>query len=124
MNRHQKNNPVEKYKTYLRLERGLSENTVEAYLDDLKKLFRFADEEQRPILQIEYVDLQQFVAQLYDLDISTRSQARIISGIKSFYRFLVLEDYLSRDPTELLEAPKIGMKLPETLTLGEINRLI
>ena len=97
MNRHQKNDPVEKYKTYLRLERGLSENTVEAYLDDLKKLFRFADEEQRPILQIEYADLQQFVAQLYDLGISTRSQARIISGIKSFYRFLVLEDYLSRD---------------------------
>ena len=121
MNRHQKNDPVEKYKTYLRLERGLSENTVEAYLDDLKKLFRFADEEQRPILQIEYADLQQFVAQLYDLGISTRSQARIISGIKSFYRFLVLEDYLSRDPTELLEAPKIGMKLPETLTLGEID---
>ena len=59
MNRHQKNDPVEKYKTYLRLERGLSENTVEAYLDDLKKLFRFADEEQRPILQIEYADLQQ-----------------------------------------------------------------
>lgn len=124
MNHHRKNDPIEKYKTYLRLERGLSENTVEAYLDDLKKLFRFADEEQRPILQIEYADLQQFVAQLYDLGISARSQARIISGIKSFYRFLVLEDYLRSDPTELLEAPKIGMKLPETLTLGEINRLL
>lgn len=120
----QANDPVEKYKTYLRLEKGLSLHTVEAYLDDLNKLFRFAADEKRPVLEIQYADLQQFVAQLCDTGISARSQARIISGIKSFYRFLVLEDYLRSDPTELLEAPKIGMKLPEVLTVDEINRIL
>jgi integrase/recombinase XerD len=118
------NDYINKYQTYLRLEKGLSANTIEAYLDDLEKLFRFATGEGTDILQITYKDLQQFVAQLKDISISPRSQARIISGIKSFYRFLLLEDYLRTDPTELLEAPKIGMKLPEVLTVNEINRIL
>lgn len=115
---------ISKYQIYLRLEKGLSVNTVESYLDDLEKLLRFSDREATGILHISYADLQQFVAQLSDIGISARSQARIISGIKSFFRFLILEDYLEIDPTELLEAPKIGMKLPEVLTLDEVNRLL
>ncbi|MDR0843962.1 MAG: tyrosine recombinase XerD, partial [Tannerella sp.] len=69
-------------------------------------------------------NLQQFIAQLSDIGISARSQARIISGIKSFYRFLLTEDYMETDPTELLESPKIGQKLPEVLTINEVNNLI
>lgn len=118
------NKIVSKYKTYLRLEKGLSANTIEAYLDDLNKLFMFITDESLSIEHITYADLQQFIAQLSDIGISARSQARIISGIKSFYRFLILDDYLQSDPTELLESPKIGMKLPEVLTLEEINELL
>lgn len=116
---------VNKYTTYLCLEKGLSENTSEAYIDDLNKLLRFVgDEPDMSILKLTYNDLQQFIAQLSDLGISARSQARIISGIKSFYRFLIVEDYLDADPTKLLESPKTGRKLPETLTVNEINNLI
>ena len=118
------NNYIPKYKTWLRLEKGLSPNTMEAYLDDLHKLFQFVDNEGLHILQIGYSDLQYFVAQLIDIGISPRSQARIISGIKSFYRFLLLEDYIRTDPTELLESPKIGMKLPEVLSVEEVNHLL
>lgn len=118
------NDIINKYKTYLRLEKGLSLNTIEAYLDDLNKLFRFIANESLSFRQIRYADLQQFIAQLSDIGISARSLARIISGIKSFYRFLVLEDYMRIDPTELLESPKIGMKLPEVLTLDEINSIL
>jgi integrase/recombinase XerD len=115
---------INKYRTYLRLEKGLSLNTIEAYLDDLNKLFQFITKEGTHLLNISYSDLQQFVAQLSDLNISPRSQARIISGIKSFYRFLLIEDFLRSDPTELLESPKIGMKLPEILSVNEINRIL
>ena len=118
------NNYINKYNTWLRLEKGLSSNTIEAYADDLNKLFQFVENEGLEILQLRYADLQQFVAQLSDIGISPRSQARIISGIKSFYHFLLLEDYLRTDPTELLESPKIGMKLPEVLSVEEVNRII
>lgn len=116
--------PVKQYETYLRLERGLSANTVEAYVDDLNKLFHFVTTEGRPVTEITYQDLQQFVAQLYDAGISPRSQARIISGIRSFYHYLVLEGYLKHDPTQLLESPKIGRRLPEVLTVEEIDRIL
>jgi len=115
---------TDKYRTWLRLEKGLSPHTIEAYLDDLHKLFQFVMHEGLHILQIRYSDLQQFLAQLRDIGISPRSQARIISGIKSFYRFLLLEDFVRSDPTELLESPKIGMKLPEVLSVDEINRIL
>jgi integrase/recombinase XerD len=120
-----KENRIEqKYKTYLLLEKGLSANTIQAYMEDLNKLSRFLADESLSALQVKYADLQQFVARLYDSGITPRSQARIISGVKSFYRFLLLEDYLRADPTELLEAPKIGMKLPVVLSLDEIDRMI
>jgi integrase/recombinase XerD len=117
---------IDKYVTYLALEKGLSGNTSEAYSDDLKKLLRFIDEDENniSIFTLSYGDLQQFVARLNDSGITPRSQARIVSGVKSFYRFLFMEKLIANDPTELLESPKTGRKLPEILTVNEINRLI
>lgn len=114
----------EKYKTYLLLEKGLSKNSIEAYLDDLNKLLGFLDDEQVKVGEVTLDHLQQFVAQLYDLGINPRSVARIISGIKSFYNYLLIDEYVSVDPTELLETPKIGLKLPVVLSVDEIDSLI
>lgn len=113
-----------RYKTWLRLEKSLSANSIDAYLTDLDKLIRFMESEGKSYSDITYQDLQQFVAQLHDIGIHPRSQARIISGIKSFYRFLLLDDYITVDPTELLESPKIGLKLPEVLSVNEINNIL
>ena len=120
----QGNNIIDKYKTWLRLEKSLSANSIEAYLTDLDKLIRFVESEGKDFATISYQDLQQFVAQLRDIGIHPRSQARIISGIKSFYRFLLLDEYITADPTELLESPKIVLKLPEVLTVNEINDIL
>ncbi len=115
---------IRKYNTYLRLEKSLSANSVDAYMTDLDKLVRFAAGEDKKVTEITYEDLQQFVARLHDIGIHPRSQARILSGIKSFYHFLLLEEYTTIDPTELLESPKIGMKLPEVLTVNEVNSIL
>lgn len=112
------------YTVYLKLERGFSGNTVDAYLRDLGKLRSFAADSGKSVLDISYDDLQQFVARLHDIGIHPSSQARIISGIKSFYEFLLLEGYLKSAPTELLEAPKIGRKLPDVLSVGEIDAIL
>lgn len=120
----QGNNIIGKYKIWLRLEKSLSANSIDAYLTDLDKLIRFVESEGKGFSTLTYQDLQQFVAQLHDIGIHPRSQARIISGIKSFYRFLLLDGYITVDPTELLESPKIGLKLPEVLTVNEINRIL
>ena len=116
---------IDKYTTYISLEKGLSGNTLEAYINDLNKLLKFIDDEPDiSLLSLTYENLQQFIVRLCDIGISARSQARIISGVKSFYRFLLTEDYLEKDPTELLESPKIGQKLPEVLTINEVDNLI
>lgn len=121
---------IKRYKQYIRLEKSLSLNTVDAYLQDLDKLLSFIHTEKasaKPDLSLQnlsYEDLQQFVAQLRDSGIHPRSQARIISGIKSFYMYLLLDGYVTIDPTELLESPKIGMKIPEVLTVQEINNIL
>ncbi|MDR1624717.1 MAG: site-specific tyrosine recombinase XerD [Tannerellaceae bacterium] len=115
---------IRKYHIYLRLEKSLSPNSVEAYMADLDKLCGFMESEGFSYKDITYGNLQQFVAQLHDIGIHPRSQARIISGVKSFYRFLLTDDYITNDPTELLESPKIGLKLPEVLTVDEINSLL
>ena len=120
---HQENDKIEQYKTYLRLEKALSANSIDAYLTDLDKLTNFVKSEGKQYTDITYDDLQQFIAGLRDIGIHPRSQARIISGIKSFYRFLLLDDYITTDPTELLESPKIGLKLPEVLSVNEINNI-
>lgn len=113
-----------RYHTYLRLEKSLSANSIEAYLADVGKLMRFMASEGIRLPDVTYNDLQQFVAQLRDVGIHPRSQARIISGVKSFYRFLLLDGYITTDPTELLESPKIGLKLPEVLTVSEIDSIM
>lgn len=115
---------ISKYKMHLRLEKALSANSIDAYLTDLDKLNRFIKSEGIEYKEVTYNHLQQFVAQLHDIGIHSRSQARIISGIKSFYRFLFLDEYITVDPTELLESPKIGLKLPEVLTVNEINNIL
>ena len=113
-----------RYKQYLRLEKSLSANTVEAYLTDLDKLFSFLDDKGIHKLEAKLEDLEQFSASLHDIGICPRSQARILSGIRSFYHFLLLEDELEANPCELLESPQIGFHLPEVLTLEEIDNLI
>lgn len=115
---------IRKYQQYLKLEKSLSPNTLDAYLTDLDKLINFLEQEKVGILDVCLSDLQHFAAGLHDIGIHPRSQARILSGIKSFFRFLIIEDYLEADPSELLEGPKIGFKLPEVLTVEEIDRII
>lgn len=119
-----KDNILLKYKNFLQLERSMSENSVKAYLDDVNKLINFVVNEQLDIQTLTLDDLEQFVAQLYDLGINARSVARIISGVKSFFGFMLLDGYIAKDPSELLETPKIGFKLPVVLSLEEIDRII
>ena len=115
---------IRKYQQYLKLEKSLSPKTLEAYLTDLDKLMSFLTLEGINVLEVCLSDLQRFTAGLHDIGIHPRSQARILSGIKSFFRFLLMADYLEADPSELLEGPKIGFKLPEVLTVEEIDRII
>ncbi|MDR1715126.1 MAG: site-specific tyrosine recombinase XerD [Dysgonomonas sp.] len=119
-----KDNIIKKYRNYLLLEKSLSPNSIDAYMTDLDKLSGFLGNESLKVEEVKLDDLQQFIAQLYDMGINARSVARIISGIKSFYNFLVLDGYMQADPTELLETPKIGLKLPTVLSLDEIEKLM
>ena len=115
---------IRKYQRYLKLEKALSANTLDAYLTDLDKLLRFLEAENIDMLSVTLDDLQRFAAGLHDIGIHPRSQARIMSGIKSFFHFLIMADYRKDDPSELLEGPKIGFKLPEVLTVEEIDTII
>lgn len=115
---------IRKYRQFLRLEKSLSPHTQDAYLRDLEKLLHFLDEEGTGFLDTTLDDLHRFAAGLHDVGIHPRSQARILSGVKSFFHFLVMADYLENDPSQLLESPKIGFKLPEVLTIDEIDRII
>ena len=122
-----KENPdkiLKKYKQYLQLEKSLSPNTVHAYLADVNKLFQFLAEEKIHPYDATLENLETFSASLRDVGIQARSQARILSGIRSFYHYLIMEDYLESDPSELLESPQIGLHLPEVLTIEEIDTLI
>ncbi|HOV71077.1 MAG TPA: site-specific tyrosine recombinase XerD [Dysgonamonadaceae bacterium] len=118
------NSLIDRYKRYLLLEKNLSKNTINAYLTDLRKFNAFVEARQLTYQNITYNHLEEFVAELHDLNIVPRSVARIISGVKSFFRFLVLNDYISDDPAELLEIPKIGLKLPVVLSLEEIDAIL
>jgi integrase/recombinase XerD len=109
---------------YLKIERNLADNSIFAYQQDLAKLHDFCETSVLSPEEIETKHLKQFIAELYDLGLSARTQARIISGWKQFFDFLVLEEIRNNDPSELLEAPKIGRKLPEVLTVEEVDALI
>jgi len=115
---------LKEYKTFLQLEKSLSPNTVAAYLSDIERLLVFLSDAHVDFLQVTITHLQDFLIDLAELGISPRSQARIVSGIKSFYGFLILTNKLDEDPTELLELPKIGLHLPEVLAVEEINSIV
>lgn len=114
---------IEKYRRYMKLERNYSENTLDAYMSDLQKLLDYVGSEGLHVLDVKLDDLRNFVAALVDIGISARSQSRILSGVRTFYTFLILDGYIEDDPTELLEWPKIGEHLPEVLSVEEVDRL-
>jgi integrase/recombinase XerD len=117
---------IKGFKTYLKLERSLSANSVEAYLHDIALLAGFLEESDMKLTpaQVTYDHLQQFLVSVNERKISARSQARIISGIKSFFKYCLMENIVSNDPSQLLESPRLGRKLPDTLSVEDINRLI
>ena len=115
---------IKGFKKYLRIERSLSENTIESYIRDIKKLYDFAKKNKIQQLNITRDDIKEFIKSINKAGISTRSQSRIISGLKSYYKYLILEGYIKKDPTELIESPKIGLKLPDTLNVQEIEKII
>ena len=111
------------YVRYLKLQRGMSGNTLDAYQRDLQKLLDYLGREGKDVLEVTLEDLQHFAAGLHDIGIHPRSQCRILSGIRSFYHFLLLDGYRDDDPTELLESPQIGEHLPEVLSTAEVDQL-
>lgn len=114
---------IKNYMRYLKLERNYSQNTLEAYQHDLTFLMDYAEQNNVSLLEMKLENLESFSASLHDRGISARSQARILSGVRSFYRYLVLDDYIKDDPTELLPSPQIGQHLPEYLTVEEVDML-
>jgi integrase/recombinase XerD len=116
---------IQEYENYLKLERSLSENSVEAYVHDVVKLKQFLELSNRQLtpLQVVIKDLRDFIEYINDIGLSAHSQARIISGLKSFYKFLIYEGETDKDPTTLLESPKLGRKLPDTLDITEIDKI-
>ena len=116
---------IKSYQSYLRIERGLSKNTIENYSFDLERLCLFLDENQMDVSPIKMTSeiIEQFVYQI-SKEVNPRSQARIISGLKSFFSYLIFEDYREGNPMELIESPKTGRKLPDTLSVEEIDSLI
>ena len=120
----QRNSLVGKYKRYLLLERGLSSNTIDAYMTDLQKLIDFMEVRNLSFTEIRLQHLEEFLAELHDNNIKARSVARTISGIKSFFHYLVLDGVIVENPSQLLEAPKIGLKLPVVLSIEEIDSIL
>ena len=109
---------------YLKLERNYTQNTLEAYKNDLDHLMSYARQEEKEVTKLQLDDLQHFAATLHEVGIGPSSQARILSGVRSFYRWLVIDGYIDDDPTELLESPRLGQHLPEVLSTGEVDQLI
>ena len=114
---------VKRYVRYLKLERGLSANTLEAYQRDLEKLLAYLKRTEKHVVDVQLADLQTFAAGLHDIGIGPRSQCRILSGVRSFYHFLMVDGYRDDDPTDLLESPTLGAHLPEVLSTAEVDEL-
>ena len=114
---------VRNYVRYLKLQRNMSGNTLDAYQRDLRKLLDFLEGENKDIREVMLEDLEAFSAGLHDIGIHPRSQCRILSGVRSFFKFLQLDGYREDDPTELLESPQIGEHLPEVLSPQEVDQL-
>jgi len=118
---------IKGFKIYLQLERSLADNSVDAYMADVDKFERFFTqifEPSKTLKEIEYQDLQTFIAWIVDIGMGARSQARIVSGIKTFYKYLMLEGVISANASELLETPKLPRKLPDTLSIEDIDAII
>jgi len=115
---------IKGFKSYLQIERSLSENSIYAYTRDVKKLADYAISQGVLATKVDRDIITHFLVELNKKKISNRSQARLISSIKSFYKYLIIEDCIKSDPVELIESPKIGLKLPDTLSLIEIDKLI
>ena len=117
---------IKGFKSYLQLELSLSENSIAAYLRDVKKFVEYLELQEIDVApeKVEQNHVEDFLQWLSKLGLSARSQARILSGLKAFYKYLLMEDIIEVAPTDLLEAPKIGRKLPEVLSIGEINDII
>lgn len=118
------NDVMRRFGTYLMMERGLSRNTVEAYTDDVQKLLTYLHDDRRSPADVTEDDLHNFLSGLHDVGISPRSQARILSGIKTFYKYLKIDGYIEHNPTLLIESPRLGRKLPSVLTVEEIDKMI
>lgn len=115
---------IQKYRQYLLLEKGLSTNSVSAYMTDLNKLHKYTTENELTMEEVTTSHLQELLAELYDSGLKARSIARVLSGVKSFFKYLSLEDYIQINPAELLESPNIGLKLPTVLAIEEIDNLL
>jgi len=114
------------FENYLRLEKSLSENSIEAYLDDIQKLEAFATESGRELTpgSVSYTDLKEFLVWFGTSGLNTRTQARVLSGIRGFFRFLLIDGEITENPSSLIESPKTGLKLPEVLTIDEIDSIV
>lgn len=119
----EQDNIIHKYIRYMKLQRNYSGNTLEAYILDINKLLKFLKDNGISPETAKLSDIQCFAASLHDIGISPRSQCRILSGVRAFYKYLYLDGYIKDDPTELLESPKLGDHLPEVLTTEEVDRL-
>lgn len=117
---------IAQFKNYMKLEKALSQNTIMSYERDIRKFVRFLEINhlKDSPKQITLNHLKDFIGWINEMELHARSQARIISGLKAFYKYLILEDYIDKDPTMLLETPNIGRKLPEVLSIEEIDRII
>ncbi|HZJ80669.1 MAG TPA: site-specific tyrosine recombinase XerD [Dysgonamonadaceae bacterium] len=115
---------IQKYRQYLLLEKGLSSNSISAYMTDLRKLLNYATDNGLAMKDITTSNLEELFAQQYDKGIKPRSMARMLSGVKSFFKYLFLEDYIQKNPAELLDAPSIGVKLPAVLSIEEIDNML
>ena len=115
---------IQKYRQYLLLEKGLSSNSISAYMTDLRKLLNYATDNELAIKDITTSNLEELFAEQYDKGIKPRSMARMLSGIKSFFKYLFLEDYIQKNPAELIDAPSIGVKLPSVLSIEEIDNML
>ncbi len=117
---------IKGFKGYLQLERSLSGNSVDAYLHDIEKLSQYLDYKKLSVVpeKVDHELLQGFLQWVHELGMSARTQARVLSGIKAFYKYLLLENLINNDPTELLEGPRLSQKLPDFLTIEEINKMI
>jgi integrase/recombinase XerD len=117
---------LKNFSNYLRLEKSLSPNSIEAYLDDVHKLETFIDEsgKNKEPVSVTYPDLKDFIAWYGGENKNARTQSRVISGIRAFYRFLLIDGEINENPSTLIESPKLGLKLPEVLSIDEINRIV